>query len=87
MVYAEVRKLMFLPLYSVFLTVRARSHRSLQSPRPRGISIITWLIAFEVRERNPQFFLGVLCIIWCPVQLIREVILRLHFRRHSFASV
>ena len=34
MVYPEVRKLIFLPLCSVLLTVRARSHRSLQSPRP-----------------------------------------------------
>ena len=32
--------------------------------------------------------LGVLCIIGCPVQLIREVFLRLHFRRrHTFASL
>ena len=31
------------------------------------------VIAFEVRERNSQFVLGVLCIIECPVQLIREV--------------
>ena len=32
--------------------------------------------------------LGVLCIIGCPVQLIREVFLRLHFcRRHTFASI
>ena len=30
--------------------------------------------------------LGVLCIIGCPVQLIREMFLRLHFRRrHTFA--
>ena len=45
--------------------------------------------AFEVRECNPWFVLGVLCIIGCPVQLIREVFLRLHFRgrRHTFASL
>ena len=47
------------------------------------------LISFEVRERNPSFVLGVLCLIGCPVQLIREVFLRLHFRRrrHTFASL
>ena len=28
---------------------------------------------FKVRERNPQFLLGVLCIIGCPLQLISEV--------------
>ena len=45
--------------------------------------------AFEVRERNPQFALGVVYLNGCPVQLIREVILRLHFRRrrHTFASL
>ena len=31
------------------------------------------IIAFEVRERKSYFLLGVLCIIGCPVQLIREV--------------
>ena len=31
------------------------------------------IIAFKVREGNPLFLLGVLCIIDCPVQLIREV--------------
>ena len=32
--------------------------------------------------------LGVLCIVGCPVQLIREVFSRLHFRRrHTFASL
>ena len=41
------------------------------------------LIAFEVRERNPLFVLGVLCIIGWPVQLIREVFLRLHLRSSS----
>ena len=30
--------------------------------------------------------LGVLCIVGCPVQLVREVFARLHFRRrHTFA--
>ena len=40
--------------------------------------LIFTVIAFEVRERNPYFVLGVLCIIGCPVQLVREVFLRLH---------
>ena len=31
--------------------------------------ILSW---FEVREHNPQFVLGVLCIIGFPVQFIRE---------------
>ena len=31
------------------------------------------MIAFKLREGNPLFLLGVLCIIGCPVQLIREV--------------
>ena len=33
--------------------------------------------------------LGVLCLIGCPVQLIRGVILRLHFRRrrHTFGAL
>ena len=31
------------------------------------------VIAFEVWERNPQFLLGVLRIIGCPVQLLSEV--------------
>ena len=30
------------------------------------------IVAFEVRERNPLFVLGVLCIVGCLVQLIRE---------------
>ena len=38
--------------------------------------------------RGTRFVLGVLYIIGCPVQLIREVFLRLHFRRrHTFASL
>ena len=47
------------------------------------------VIAFEVRERYPLFLLRVLCLIGCPVQIIREVILRLHLRRrwHKFASL
>ena len=35
-------------------------------------------IAFSYLERKPQFVLGVLCIIGCPVELIREVFSRLH---------
>ena len=31
------------------------------------------IIAFEVRERNPLFVLGVLCIIGFPGQFVREV--------------
>ena len=31
------------------------------------------ILAFEIRERNPSFVLGILCIIACPMQLIREV--------------
>ena len=31
--------------------------------------------------------LGVLCIIGCPVPLIREAFSRLHLRRHTFASL
>ena len=46
------------------------------------------VIAFEVREPNPLFVLGVLCIIGFPVQLIGDDFLRLHFRRrHTFASL
>ena len=45
------------------------------------------LIAFEVQEHKPQFVLGVLCIVGCPVQLIREVFSRLHLCRHTFASL
>ena len=46
------------------------------------------LIAFEVRERNPYFVLGVLWIIGWPVLLTREMFLRTHFRRrHTFASL
>ena len=30
---------------------------------------LTIIIAFEVRERNPYFVLGGLCIIGCPVQI------------------
>ena len=50
---------------------------------------LTIIIAFEVRERNPYFVLGGLCIIGCSVQLIREVFSRLHLRRrrHTFASL
>ena len=44
------------------------------------------IVAFEVRERNPYFVLGVLCIIWGPVQLIREVFSTLHLCRDRFAS-
>ena len=38
---------------------------------------------------QPLICVGVLYIIGCPVQLIREVFLRLHFRRrrHTFASL
>ena len=37
---------------------------------------------------QPPICVGVLCIIGCRVQLIREVFLRLHFHhRHTFASL
>ena len=45
------------------------------------------LIAFSYLERNPQFVLGVLCSIGCPVQSVREVFSSLHLCRHTFASV
>ena len=41
----------------------------------------------QSRDRNPLFVLGVLCIIGCPVQLLREVFSRLHLCRHTFASL
>ena len=40
------------------------------------------VVACEVRVE-----LGLLCIIGCPVQLIREVFSRLHLCRHTFASL
>ena len=47
------------------------------------------VIAFEVRERNPWFVLGVMSIFGCPVQLkgrfFRDCIRRR--RRHTFASL
>ena len=47
------------------------------------------IFAFEVRERNPLFVLGVLRIIGSPVQLIREVFWDCICRRcrHTFASL
>ena len=40
-----------------------------------------------VRGTQPLISVGVLCIIECPVQLIKEVFLRLHLCRHTFASL
>ena len=31
------------------------------------------LFTFELREHNPKFLLGILCIIGCPVQLVSKV--------------
>ena len=65
--------------------------------------IINYALSLPRIPRNPEtkmnikcalhsrFVLGVLCIIGCPVQLIREVFSRLHLRRrrrrHTFASL
>ena len=43
------------------------------------------IIAFEVRERNPQFLWGVQCIIWVSCAINKRGFSRLHLCRHTFA--
>ena len=62
--------------------------------RARLITLTEILIIPHIKTKNSfcvrgtRIALGILCIIGCPVQLIREVFWRLHFRgRHTFASL
>ena len=45
------------------------------------------IIAFEVRERNPQFLWGVQCIIWVSCAINKRGFSRLYLCRHTFASL
>ena len=70
-----------------FEVITLKFSRGISTTLKSYVSLHLFIYLIALRERNPLFVLGVLCIIGYPVQLIKDFFSRLHLCRHTFSSL